>query len=141
MVNCCVVWGCTNRAVQNSVRRHFFDIPKNSSRPKDVHFNWPGEGYNPDPSQRHHKVCSDHFITVKYPYIHFLTSLLLLQNRKKTEKLHICIPNSYLPMLLHDHVLNPNAKLTFIFTIMVTITVARYKTNYEYVSMNHVYVI
>ncbi|KAL5011769.1 hypothetical protein ScPMuIL_010320 [Solemya velum] len=77
MVHTCVVWGCTNRADAGATKKQYFDIPKViysqgteteklSSERRNL---WLArinrEGFDPDPTKRHYKVCSDHFITGK----------------------------------------------------------------------------
>ena len=74
MVNTCVVWGCKNRSNGADTHLKFFDIPKVIShqgiQTKDLSNErrrlWLARinraGFNPDPSKRHFKVCSEHFL-------------------------------------------------------------------------------
>ncbi|KAL5013931.1 hypothetical protein ScPMuIL_008201 [Solemya velum] len=77
MVHTCVVWGCTNRANAGATKKQYFDIPKviysqgteteklSSERRNLWLVRINREGFDPDPTKRHYKVCSDHFITGK----------------------------------------------------------------------------
>ncbi|XP_048749237.2 uncharacterized protein LOC125661304 [Ostrea edulis] len=74
MVNTCVVWGCTNRSRPGDSSLKFFDIPKviehqgiqtkelTSERRRIWLARINRADFSPDPSKRHFKVCSDHFI-------------------------------------------------------------------------------
>ncbi|XP_014679850.1 PREDICTED: uncharacterized protein LOC106819777 [Priapulus caudatus] len=74
MVNSCVVWGCVNRHDGN-VNRRFYDIPRpikhqgseTEKLSRERRLLWLArinrQGFNPDPTKRHYKVCSDHFIS------------------------------------------------------------------------------
>lgn len=78
MVNTCVVWGCTNRSKPGDSSLKFFDIPKviehqgiqtkelTSERRRIWLARINRADFSPDPSKRHFKVCSDHFIQGKY---------------------------------------------------------------------------
>ncbi|XP_061180824.1 uncharacterized protein LOC133189472 [Saccostrea echinata] len=74
MVNTCVVWGCTNRSKAGDSSLRFYDIPKviehqgiqtkelTSERRRIWLARINRADFLPDPSKRHFKVCSDHFI-------------------------------------------------------------------------------
>ncbi|XP_061182386.1 uncharacterized protein LOC133190715 [Saccostrea echinata] len=75
MVNTCVLWGCTRRSKPGDTAVKFYDIPKVIKHLGDETEEliierrrlWLARinraDFNPDPTKRHNKVCSDHFIT------------------------------------------------------------------------------
>ncbi|CAC5403235.1 unnamed protein product [Mytilus coruscus] len=75
MVNTCVVYGCTNRSKPGDTDLKFFDIPKlikhQGIQTEELSIErrrvWLARinraNFDPDPTKRHLKVCSDHFIT------------------------------------------------------------------------------
>ena len=77
MVNTCVVYGCTHRSTYGDSDLKFFDIPKivkhQGNRTEELTTErrrlWLARinraNFDPDPTKRHYKVCSEHFITGK----------------------------------------------------------------------------
>ncbi|XP_024919482.1 zinc finger protein 658B-like [Cynoglossus semilaevis] len=104
MVNTCVVSGCTNRAGKGDRKLKFFVIPKvichQGKLTEDISTErrmlWLSRinrvNFNPEPSQRHYKVCSEHFISGEKADLYDKTnpdwapSLKMRTVKKKTSK-------------------------------------------------------
>ena len=89
MVNTCVVWGCTNRSKPGDTDLKFFDIPKvikhqgiqteqlSTERRRLWLARINRANFDPNPSKRHYKVCSAHFIAGKFKPSNLLIHLCL----------------------------------------------------------------
>jgi hypothetical protein len=98
MVNTCVVFGCTNRSTPGNSDLKFFDLPKvivsQGKRTEELTTErrrlWLARinraKFKPDPSKRHYKVCSKHFIS-GMAFSHFLFTVMMefLQDMSKLQ--------------------------------------------------------